>query len=273
MPLIPLEDNFADVINKAQAGRKITDERLAAVAAVSMEDLLAVKGGKPMVPVLRRVARHLRLNPNALEDLANKAWYPKVPIFPRGFSMFNQPYGETSVNSYLAWDTRSRLAAAFDTGVDSSEMIDFIKSENLRLEYIFITHTHGDHVGGLAALEAATKAQVWSHEKEPTAIEGARTFTDGAYFHIDKVSIKALHTPGHSEGLSTFFVNGLGLPLAIVGDALFAASMGGSETHFEMQRRSVIEKIMKLPRDSVFAPGHGPLTTLVQEKEHNPFFA
>ena len=131
MALIPLEDNFADIINKAQRGRKITDQRLAQVAAIEMEDLLAVKGGKPIVPVIRRVARHLRLNPDALEVVALNGWYPKIPVFPRGFAMFNTPMEDITVNSYLVWDPRSKQALAFDTGADATEMIEVIRQEKL----------------------------------------------------------------------------------------------------------------------------------------------
>lgn len=273
MPLIPLEDTFADVINKAQRGRKLTDERLASVSAVSMEDLLAVKAGTPMVPVIRRVARHLRLNPDALEALATKSWYPKLPILARGFAMFNNPFGETSVNSYLIWDTRSKLAAAFDTGVDSTDMVDFAKSEGLRVQMVFLTHTHVDHVTGLPALAAATKAEVWKHEAEVFEFPDIRSFKDNAYFHLAEISIKALLIGGHSPGLTTFFVSGLGLPLAIAGDAVFAGSMGGTVEHYELQRRTIYNRVFALPKDTVIAPGHGPLTSLAAEREHNPFFA
>src|SRR5688572_26639277 len=79
MARIPLEDNFNDVINKAQRGWKISDEDLAKRAEVSLEDLAAVKAGKPIDDVIRRVARHLKLSPAALEVLAHKRWYPQLP--------------------------------------------------------------------------------------------------------------------------------------------------------------------------------------------------
>ena len=271
MALIPLEDNFADIINKAQRGRKITDQRLAQVAAIEMEDLLAVKGGKPIVPVIRRVARHLRLNPDALEVVALNGWYPKIPVFPRGFAMFNTPMEDITVNSYLVWDPRSKQALAFDTGADATEMIEVIRQEKLSVRAILLTHTHEDHVADIDKLSAATGAEVFSHENEP--LPDRRTFKDNAHFHAGEIAAKALLTSGHSPGLTTFFITGLSWPLAVVGDALFAASMGGSAEHFEEQYRNNHSKIFTLPRDTVIAPGHGPLTTLAQEKEHNPFFA
>jgi len=274
MPRIPLEDNFADVIGKAQRGLGLTDEQLATRADVSLADLAIVKGGKSIDTVIRRVARHLRLSSDALVALAHQAWYPEQPLFPRGFAMFNTPYGDMTVNSYLVWDARSRVAAAFDTGASCTAMLDVIHAENLTLRYVFLTHTHEDHVADLPRLAAETRAEVWSSEREPVAFPGTQCFKDNAHFHLgDEIAIKTILTSGHSPGLTTYFVTGLSWPLAIVGDALFASSMGGSATHFSEQYRNNFDKILTLPRSTVLAPGHGPLTTLAQEKKHNPFFA
>lgn len=274
MPRIPLEDNFNDVINKTQRGLKITDEDLAARAGVTAEDLAAVKGGKAVPAVIRRVARHLRLSPDALETLAQKTWYPEQPVFPRGFAMFNTPFEDMTVNSYLIWDVRSRQAAAFDTGADCQAMLDTVHAEGLELRYIFITHTHDDHIADLAKLSGAhPKAEVWASEQEPVAHPGARTFKENAHFHLGELAIKTLLTCGHSPGMTSFYVTGLSWPLAIVADSIFSCSMGGSPTNFEDQYRNNKEKLLTLPRDTVFACGHGPLTTLAQEKQHNPFFA
>lgn len=273
MARIPLEDNFDDVINKAQRGLAISDADLAQRAEVSLADLAAVKGGKPIDAVLRRVARHLHLSPNALEALAHKRWYPEQPVFPRGFAAFNSRYEDMTVNSYLVWDARDRVAAAFDTGATSQPMIDVLHAEGLTLRYIFLTHTHEDHIADLAHFAEATKAEVWSHELEPAPIAGAKTFKENGHFHVGALAIKTLLTSGHSPGMTTFYITGLSWPLAVVGDAVFASSMGGSATHYRDQLRHNQHQIMTLPRDTVLAPGHGPITTLAQEKANNPFFA
>jgi glyoxylase-like metal-dependent hydrolase (beta-lactamase superfamily II) len=272
MARIPLEDNFNDVINKAQRGLKVSDEDLAARAEISLADLAAVKAGKPIDAVIRRIARHLKLSPDALEVLTHKRWYPQLPDFPKGFAAFNTPYDDITVNSYLIWDPRAKLAAAFDTGANSQGMLDVIHAEGLTLRYIFLTHTHEDHVADLPRLTAETKAEVWVSELEPT-VPDAKTFKENAHFHIGSLAIKTLLTAGHSPGLTTFFVTGLSWPIAVVGDSIFASSMGGSAEHFADQFRNDKEKILTLPRDTVLACGHGPLTTLAQEKQHNPFFA
>jgi hydroxyacylglutathione hydrolase len=273
MARIPLEDNFNDVINKAQRGLKISDEELAQRAQISPADLAALKAGEPLDPVIRRVARHLRLSPVALETLAHKRWYPQLPDFPKGFAMFNTPYEDMTVNSYLVWDPRVKLAAAFDTGANCQAMLDIIHTEGLTLRYIYLTHTHEDHVADLPRLARETKAEVWACEREPSDYPGAKTFQENAHFHIGALAVKTLFTFGHSPGQTTYFVTGLSWPIAFVGDSIFASSMGGSATHYADQFRNNKEKLFTLPRDTVFACGHGPLTTVAQEKQYNPFFA
>ena len=138
MARIPIEDDYTDVLRKAQRGHKITDKELAARAGITQENLAAIQTGRPLDAVLRRVARHLQLSPNALEELAHKRWYPVQPDFPRGFMMFNTAYKQDiTVNSYLVWDSKTKQAAAFDTGTDSAGMLTEIETAGLKLQHIF----------------------------------------------------------------------------------------------------------------------------------------
>lgn len=272
MPRIPLEDNFTDVIGKVQRGLKIDDATLAEKAGITPAELAAIKGGEVLESAILAIAPVLGLGRNSLLAMARREWYPKQLVFKRGFSMFNTQFEDMAVNSYLVWDGKTRLAAAFDTGANAQGMLDTIDSEGLTLGYIFLTHTHDDHIADLARL-AATKAEIWASELEPVDFPGARTFQENAHFHLGELSIKTLFTTGHSPGQTTYYISGLSWPLAIVGDSIFASSMGGSATHFEAQLRHNRNKILKLPLDTVLACGHGPLTTLKEEKQHNPFFA
>jgi glyoxylase-like metal-dependent hydrolase (beta-lactamase superfamily II) len=273
MPRIPIEDTFSDVIAKAQRGLGISDAELCKRAEVAPHDLRSVKSGTPVDAVIRRVARHLALSPDALEELAHNRWYPKVPAFPHGFSAFSTSMDGMLVNSYLVWDARSKAAAAFDTGADCGSMLDLIGAEGLKVRMILVTHNHEDHVADLPRLARETGAEVWSSELEPLGVAGARTFRENVHFHLGPIAIKTLATHGHSPGQTTFYVTGLSYPLAVVGDSLFASSIGGSAEHFRDQLKNDTEKILRLPRDTVLACGHGPLTTVAQEKRHNPFFA
>jgi hydroxyacylglutathione hydrolase len=272
MPRIPLEDNFTDIIGKAQRGLQLSDEALASKAGVALDELLAVKGGEIRDHVLRLLAKALQLERNALLAIARREWYPEQPLFKRGFAMFNTVHEDMTVNAYLVWDTKTGHAAAFDTGSDAQPILDTIAAEKLRLQYVFLTHTHDDHVADLPRL-ASTGAEVWASELEPAPHPGARTFQENAHFHLGELSIKTLFTWGHSPGQTTYFITGLSWPLAIVGDSIFSGSMGGSQVAYDVQLRNNRTKLMKLPQDTVFACGHGPLTTLKQEKKHNPFFA
>lgn len=273
MARIPIEDTFADIIAKAQRGLGISDAELCKKAEVTPEELAAVKAGNVIDPVIQKVAKKLKLGPKALEELAHKRWYPEAPIFPHGFAVFNTPFEDMTVNSYMVWDSRSRTAAAFDTGSDCSGMLGILRAEKLRLQMIFLTHTHDDHVADLPKLAKETGAEVWASEREPSDYPGARTFKENVHFHIGTLAIKTLSTWGHSPGQTTFYVTGLSYPLAVVGDSLFAGSMGGSALHYGDQYRNDEKKILTLPRNTVLACGHGPLTSVSQEKRHNPFFA
>lgn len=272
MPRIPLEDNFTDVIGKAQRGHQLSDEALAQKAGITLAEVKAVKGGEVREQPIRAVAKALGLGRDSLLAHARREWYPEQPLFPRGFAMFNTPHEDMTVNSYLVWDVKTRQAAAFDTGASAQSVLDTIVTEGLTLRYIFLTHTHDDHIADLSRL-AATGAEVWASELEPAPHSGAKTFQENAHFHLGEIAIKTLLTWGHSPGQTSYYVTGLAWPLAIVGDSLFASSMGGGLVSYEAQYRNNKQKLFKLPLDTVFACGHGPLTTLKQEKKHNPFFA
>jgi glyoxylase-like metal-dependent hydrolase (beta-lactamase superfamily II) len=108
-----------------------------------------------------------------------------------------------------------------------------------------------------------------SQEKAP----GAQPIEEGKNFTVGNLQIESRLTWGHSPGGMTFVVRGLELPVAIVGDSLFARSMGGGNVSYEAAVENNLKKILTLPDATVLCPGHGPLTTVAEEKKHNPFFA
>jgi hydroxyacylglutathione hydrolase len=240
----------------------VTPAQLAALLSGDASDL----------PAMRAVAGALGLNAEALVALAQDVLYPEPPDVLPGFAMFTTPYEETSVNSFLVWDTETREAAAFDTGMNCDTVLDFAKKEGLNIGAIFLTHTHRDHVADLKKLVGSTGAEVLTEEREPVDVP-ATHFREGSFFRIGGLSVDAISTCGHSPGQTTFFITGLDRPVAIVGDAIFAGSMGGSVDHFGEQLRNTAGKILTLPGKTLVAPGHGPLSTVAQERRHNPFFA
>ena len=272
MPRLQLEDNFNDILGKTRRGLKFQDSQLTRRAGITQEKLASVLAGEADESAIRALAEVLGLAPEPLVALARGSWYPEAPAVIDGFAMFSTTFHDMIVNSFLVWDPATREAAAFDTGADCSEMLAFAKANSLDIRQIFITHTHPDHIADLGRLAKETGAEVLTEEREPVGVP-ATTFAEGSLFAIGPLAVEALDTSGHSPGQTTFHITGLATPVAIVGDALFAGSMGGSADRFGDQRRHTEEKILGLPNDTVLAPGHGPLTTVAQEKRHNAFFA
>ena len=277
MPLIPLEDDYTDILGKAQRGLRITDAQLASRAEITPTDLASLKAGRFNEAVARRVARHLGLHPGALVLIALNKYYPAQPVFRDGFAAFNSPCGGMAVNSYLLWDHRSRQAAIIDPGTSGEKLLLHLDSEKLDLRQIFLTHTHHDHIADLGMILASagtkTPPDIWLAASEAPEVPGAKPFAPGAIFHAGGIPLRTYPTGGHSPGGTTYHTDALSRPLAIVGDSLFAGSMGGSVSAYDDALKNNWKYIFSLPKDTVLACGHGPLTTLAQEKKHNPFFA
>jgi glyoxylase-like metal-dependent hydrolase (beta-lactamase superfamily II) len=268
---MPLEDNFTDVIGKAQRGLGISDSALAKHSGISVETIRKLKSGSVDGETLTKIAPHLKLDAATLVTMAHVEWYPEVPEFSDGFEMFTTLYGDMTVNSYLVWDAASGDAVAFDTGASCDGMLSVVTRRNLKIRLILLTHTHEDHIEDLPRLRNATGAPV--HLSSRGSFPATKPLAEGDELKLGSLRIRTLHTYGHADDGSTFVIDGLAHKLAIAGDSLFASSMGGSATNYEDGYRNNIEKIFTLPDDTVLATGHGPLTTVGQEKQHNPFFA
>jgi glyoxylase-like metal-dependent hydrolase (beta-lactamase superfamily II) len=175
------------------------------------------------------------------------------------------------VNSYLVWDKGSRTAIAFDTGAQCGDMLRQAKKEDVTIKMILLTHGHADHVADLPRLKEETGALIYVSSREP--VPGAELIEEGKRFHLGKLDIESRLTWGHSRGGMTYVVHGLARPVAIVGDSLFAGSMGGGSVSYDDALKNNLEKILTLPEETIICPGHGPMTTVGEEKVHNPFFA
>jgi hydroxyacylglutathione hydrolase len=267
---IPLEDNFTDIIGKAQRGLELSDGELAEKSGASIEGIRSLREGNFDRATIDQIAPVLQLNTQALVDLAENKWQPNEAAVP-GLAQFNTPYHDITVNAYLVWDPASKEAVAFDSGADCSELLEKAKSEGLTIEVVLLTHSHPDHVADLSRLTKTTSAPVYlsEHEEAPNA----QPIVEGEIFDVGGLTIESLFTSGHSPGGMTFFIRGLDQPVAIVGDSLFAGSMGGGSVSYEDAIRNNLEKILTLPNDTILCPGHGPLTTVAEEKVHNAFFA
>lgn len=267
---LSLEDTLGDIIGKAMRGRKISGEELASRTGVSEDAIAALLDGTLNESAARAVAPELELCPNALVEIGRKSYQP-APIEVEGLAQFNTPYEDMTVNSYVAWDSATKEAVAFDTGADASGMLDLVAGKGLKVVAILLTHTHGDHIFDLDRLRERTGAPAFVGDREP--IEGAESFRAGREFVCGNLVIDSRLTWGHSPGGITYIVRGLARPVAVVGDAVFAGSMGGGAISFEDALFTNKRQIFTLPNETVICPGHGPLTTVGEELKHNPFYA
>jgi glyoxylase-like metal-dependent hydrolase (beta-lactamase superfamily II) len=269
--MIPLEDNVGDIIGKAQRGLRISDTELAERARVSSQKIRALREGEFDELALLRVAGVLGLAARPLCELAKGEWRPEKIAEPDGVAQFTTHFHDMAVNAYLVWDPTSRAAVAFDTGADCGEMLRFANHHKLNVQLILLTHAHSDHVADLPRLREETGADVFTPAREP--VPGAESIKEGRRFRLGNLRIETRLTWGHSQGGMTYVVMGLDHPIAVVGDSLFAGSMGGGNVSYQDALRNNLEKILTLPDKTIICPGHGPMTTVGEEKVHNPFFA
>jgi hydroxyacylglutathione hydrolase len=267
---IPLEDNFNDIVGKAMRGLGLDDTKVASTGGISPGQVKNLREGDWDAEVARKVAPALKLSADALIALGEKRYRPAA-IEIAGLAQFNTPYEDMTVNAYLAWDQRTREAVAFDTGADCTEMLALLRDRNLSLSAILLTHTHGDHVFDLDRLKEKTGAPAFVGDREPIA--GARTFAAGKEFQAGSLKITTRLTWGHSKGGITFVIQGLSRPVAVVGDAVFAGSMGGGGVSYADALATNKSGILTLSDETIICPGHGPMTTVGEEKRNNPIFA
>ena len=204
----------------------------------------------------------------------------------------NNPFQE---NTYVVWDEASMEATIVDCGAlfpqEEAKIEAFVSDNNLKVKYILNTHLHLDHCFGNAWAAERYGILPMAHKDDETLLarmgEQARMFglpfevkTEklGGYLKDDDVlmlgenEIKVIHTPGHSLGGLCFYIPSAGW--LISGDSLFEGSIGRTDLEggsYATLIKSITERLMTLPEETVVYPGHGPYTTIGDEKRMNPF--
>lgn len=273
--MIELEDFFEDVIGKTLRGTGVADGVLSFLTNVEPDAIAKLKGGEFDERAVRAIAPALGLDADSLVELANRSWRPEL-VELDGLQQFNtvfdpDPDDMMTVNSYLIWDPRTKEAALFDTGADAGPALAAISELGLELKTLFITHSHIDHViDREKVMDAYPNVRVLVNAKEP--VSRAERFAAGDTFAIGNLRVTTRLTWGHSPAGTTYVVAGLARPVAVVGDALFAQSMGGGVISFKDALATNRSEIFTLEDQTVVCPGHGPMTSVGEEKAHNPFF-
>jgi hydroxyacylglutathione hydrolase len=200
------------------------------------------------------------------------------------------PVGPLQCNCSVIGDESTHEAMVIDPGDDISRVLQIIQRHALTVKQILITHGHIDHVGGAMKLKQATGAPIlinkndapqlhmldmqasWIGMAPPGEVTIDASLEDGMNFKVGNIEATSMHTPGHTEGSTCIY-----LPAEkklIAGDTLFAGSIGRTDLpggDFEKIMRSLHNRVMALPEDVTVIPGHGPATTIGEEKETNPF--
>ena len=185
--------------------------------------------------------------------------------------------GLIETNCFLVGDSKAEEAIVIDPGFDKVSETDRILAEiernKFHIKYIVNTHGHPDHTGGNRALKDATSAPLLIHELDTPMLENNppdKTIGEGDVLEIGEVRLRVLHTPGHSPGSVAL----LAADSVFVGDTLFAGSIGRYDLpggSLEQLMNSIKTKLLALPDNTKVFPGHGPVTTVGEERRSNPF--
>jgi len=200
------------------------------------------------------------------------------------------PVGVLQCNCSVVGDEQTREAMVIDPGDEIDHILEIVQKHGLKVTQIVITHAHIDHVGGAMKLKQATGAPIllnqndyallkmldmqaaWIGMQTPGAVTIDQSVSTGAKIAAGNIVADVLHTPGHTEGsICLYFEADKKL---IAGDTLFAGSIGRTDLpggSYEKIMRSLHGPVMALPDETIVVPGHGPLTTIGEERESNPF--
>jgi hydroxyacylglutathione hydrolase len=200
------------------------------------------------------------------------------------------PVGPLQCNCSVIGDESTREGLVIDPGDDIADVLAIVCKHNLQIKQIVITHAHIDHVGGAMKLRAATGAPILLNQNDyallkmldvqaawigvplPGKVEIDHSVGQADSIKAGSLTADVIQTPGHTEGsICLYFPAKKKL---IAGDTLFAGSIGRTDLpggSFEKIISSLHDKVLALPDDTVVIPGHGPLTTIGEERESNPF--
>jgi len=272
---MPLEDHIGDICRKARLQTQTDVAECAALAGLNEDELTAWEtDGEIGRPVnVEALAARIDLDPVKALGVAG-GWEPGAVDLARWQELRIITTAEGfEVNSFVAWDPTTKQAALFDTGWFADDMIELAEINGLSVDHLFITHMHGDHVAALGAVRKQWP-DIHLHSNNEGAPERSRV-DPSIPVQVGNLQVIARLTPGHAADGVTYLIEGWNEnapAVAVVGDAIFAGSMGKDFQTPELALEKVREEVLSLPVDTLICPGHGPLTTVGEEVANNPFF-
>ncbi len=278
-PILPLEDELGDVLEKALRHLGLADETLARRAGVPLAKIQDAIDYRPDLTTaeVRRLAAALGLNEVGLCALAS-GHYPRPEIGPLPFCVrsLRMPHGIGVANAYLVGECDGDRAVLFDTGAGMSALESVWPRAVRRLDAVFLTHVEAEHAGGLCDVVERFGVSAAFIPLGASAPCG-RPVGEGETKMVGSLEIKAFSTPGHAAAHNCYVVRAPAAPsgaaLLISGDLVFAGSAGGGYFSHERLRANLRRVLGAVPPATVIAPGHGPLTTVENELRYNPFLA
>src|SRR5260221_7704141 len=271
-----LEDHLGDIIRKARQAANVSNTTAAKAGGLSESELSVFEDtGQPVKGMnLSGLAAVAGLDGQKLETIA-AGWLPQSRDLSlwRELRVITTTRQDITVNCYQVWDEVSREGALFDTGWDAAPVLNLIDENAVQLRHLFLTHTHEDHIAAMGAIrEKFPKLHL--HTNSRTAPPQHRNRAND-FIHLNSLRITNREAPGHAEDGVIYIVGNWpedAPHVAIIGDTLFAGSLARGIQSTELLKQKVRDQIFTLPRETLLCPGHGPLTTVAEEKAHNPFF-
>ena len=276
---MPLEDELSDIIKKARMGQQRSVADVARTAGLPEADLAGLERGQPARnrEQVQAVGRALGLRADQLAHVA-EGWTPEaLPASTPHVDTILGSIGGYEVKGYIVHDRGE--AVIVDTGYNADAMLEMLSKRALRLRAICLTHGHSDHADGIDAILKAHPVPVYLG---PDDLDLLSWRPSQDVLHVPKedgtlqvggLRLRFMPTPGHTPGGVCYRLEQAGEPMCFVGDTLFAGSIGRSNPAglYQTHLASVRQRVLALPPDTRLFPGHGPATTVHEERLHNPF--
>jgi len=273
----PLEDELGDVLEKAMRHAGLNEQSLAILAKVDAGRICDAIDYRYdfTADELKRLGQVLGLNELGVQSLAAGRYpLPEIAGLPFCLYPLRTPHGIGVANAYIVADCGKNSGVLFDTGSDPVMLRRVWPAIIKRLDGVFITHAETEHTGGLAEV-VKQFGPVPVFCPVDAQVPGAAALGEAACVTLGGFEIKALATPGHAEAHNCYEVRVAkiagGTPLLVSGDLFFAGSVGGAYFCSQQLRKHLGRLLAALPEETVVAPGHGPLTTIKNERTFNPF--
>jgi glyoxylase-like metal-dependent hydrolase (beta-lactamase superfamily II) len=276
---MPLEDDFSDIIKKARTGQGLSVGDVALTSGLPSGTITSLERGAcpPDRSEVLALAKALGLRLGPLEQIAIEKWEPAIAPLVSWIETVRGSIGGYGVQGYVVHDGGEALL--IDTAYNAPAMIECLSTRHLKLVGICLTHGHADHADGIEQILKFREVPVYLGPEDvdllswqPPAAQ-LKAPQHGQTISVGRISVHCLATPGHTPGGICYRVDADSQRICFVGDTLFSGSIGRSNpsTLYRTHLQSVRTQVLGLPPEYRLLPGHGPATTVREERDHNPF--